>query len=931
MRKIILWSSIAVVVIAGALTAMLLLRQHNEEFSENSAFKAVPLHTPLVIDITDIEAFLRKTQKGPLFDGIRKLADAGSLWPSLDSLAAILRREKAFEDIVGNRELLAAITFVGKEPCCLMSFSFHNRKEQAAMPEIIEKLALQKGAKISRKSYNDAEICTWNGHQTLYYAIHNGMFIIGDHLLSVEESLRQLTASSLLDDGQFMKLYRTISSSSDMNVFIQHEHIEPLFNKIMASEIRTFLPAVEQFANRTELDFTLKEEEIFMAGFSQDGVGDNSFVQSFAQQTPEKFTLDAAVPATALGFAGFCISDFAAFQSDYAGFLKKHSGAFYEREAALKSIDRFFPKPVMTLFNDVAGKNYALIMGMTSHSEPTANRLFVAEITDRKTTETLFITATEKYLAATEKSLTADKSKLQQLRAFQNKWSKDSARYELTLHGKPYVIHRFPFAGFPALLAGKTFASVQGNYVCFYDRYMIFGDRPDDVKQYLDEVITGRTLNKSGNFQQFNKQMLSKSSFFFFLNLRNMLPLVDRFLDASLAEAIKNHEDVARQFYGFGWQFSGAEGGALNNMYVRMASEPQEEATAALWQFKPDAPLAICPQIVVNHNDKANREILLQDTQNQLYLAGRDGALRWKIKLPGKLMGAVHQIDFLRNGKLQFLCNTSDYILLIDRNGAPVKPFPIKLKAPATNGVAVFDYERKRDYRFFVACADHKIYSYDRSGAPVSGWKFSGKTGTVSNPVRHISLDRKDYIVFADENRTWILDRQGNSRADTKPFAHSGNSLYLTTVAAPGMVTTDNKGVVNITHFDGQHTALELGVPARPHWFVAAIFGQRLLYIVAVDRKLWLFDAQGKKQFEHTFNSAITEKPTVYTLKSGEQEIGVVCGDKRQIYLLNEKGAVHRGFPLSGDTPFAIGGLSDGAPQCLITGSNGALLTYKVE
>ena len=51
---------------------------------------------------------------------------------------------------------------------------------------------------------------------------------------------------------------------------------------------------------------------------------------------------------------------------------------------------------------------------------------------------------------------------------------------------------------------------------------------------------------------------------------------------------------------------------------------------------------------------------------------------------------------------------TANHIHLIDRNGNYVEKYPVKLRSPATNGLAVFDYDKNRDYRMFIAGSDRK-------------------------------------------------------------------------------------------------------------------------------------------------------------------------------------------------------------------------------
>jgi hypothetical protein len=429
--------------------------------------------------------------------------------------------------------------------------------------------------------------------------------------------------------------------------------------------------------------------------------------------------------------------------------------------------------------------------------------------------------------------------------------------------------------------------------------------------------------------------MASKSTFYFFMNFSRAFYLKDYYLNEVMSKVFQDNEEAIRKFYGVGWQFSAVSGEFLNNLYLKYDPVPKEE-TRTIWQTKLDSTISVKPQLVINHNDKQNMEVLVQDNKHNLFLINKEGAGLWKIKLPGKIMGDIYQVDYYRNGKLQYLFNTRDQLYLIDRNGNRVARFPVNLRTPSTNGVAVFDYNNNRDYRYFVASEDRKIYAYDRDGKIVSGWTFDRTDGTVANPVKHFRLGNRDYLVCADQFKTYILDRQGNIRVNTTDnFEHSGNDLYLAEGAAPALATTDAEGVVHLQYFDGKSETIDLGRFGKGHYFEAEDLNgdKKTDYILAEGTRLLAFSDQGKKIFERTFNTSISDKPGIYTFGPGNRKIGVVCRNENRIYLIDTKGKLYSGFPIQGNTAFCIGFLTSGNPyfNLLVGSEDNSFLNYKIE
>jgi hypothetical protein len=67
--------------------------------------------------------------------------------------------------------------------------------------------------------------------------------------------------------------------------------------------------------------------------------------------------------------------------------------------------------------------------------------------------------------------------------------------------------------------------------------------------------------------------------------------------------------------------------------------------------------------------------------------------------------------------------------------------------------LAVFDYDKNRDYRIFIACADKKVYMFSKDGEPGDGWKPKETDGIVTVPVQHFRFNAADYWFFQTTRR----------------------------------------------------------------------------------------------------------------------------------------------------------------------------------
>jgi len=303
-------------------------------------------------------------------------------------------------------------------------------------------------------------------------------------------------------------------------------------------------------------------------------------------------------------------------------------------------------------------------------------------------------------------------------------------------------------------------------------------------------------------------------------------------------------------------------------------------------------------------------------------------------------MSDVYQVDAYKNNKLQYLFNTKNRIYLLDRNGNNVEHFPLNLRSPATNGIAVFDYDGLRDYRIFVAGEDNHIYLYDLIGNILPGWTFGNTDNSVLMPVQHFRLDTKDFIVFADSLKTYIVNRRGeNLITVAKYFSKSHNNpfyLYNPYGKIDGnyLVTTDRVGKVYMIAFDGSVKVKEFGEFTPNHYFVLEDIDRngKPDFLFLDENNLSVFDENKKEMFIHEFENTVSAPPIIFTFPNNVCKIGVNDSEEEEVFLFNADGSLYKDFPLEGKSPFSIGHFDNSSLRfnLLVGGKGNFLYNYAV-
>ncbi len=320
-------------------------------------------------------------------------------------------------------------------------------------------------------------------------------------------------------------------------------------------------------------------------------------------------------------------------------------------------------------------------------------------------------------------------------------------------------------------------------------------------------------------------------------------------------------------------QLNSAEPYDLLEYQFRRKGDPTGSGSSVELAFtqKLDGQLTAGPFFLKNHLN-GHMDIAVQDDQNQLYLFSDKGSLFWKKAIPGPIQGRVHQIDMFKNGRLQMAFTTPDKLVVLDRNGKTVSPFPREFAGGNLGPLALFDYEGNRNYRLVVT-QGARVHMFDAQGRAVSGFKFRDAGSPVVGAPQHMRVGNRDYLLFRLENgQLKILNRVGDTRvrvADTFDFSDNGIFLFRDaftfTDRAGSLISIDPSGKVsrsalklnpdhglsatsrtlalmndNLLQVRGNQAELDLGVYTAPQIF----YLNDIIYVAVTDlqsEQLYLF------------------------------------------------------------------------------------------
>ena len=923
MKRIII--VVVVVLTIGAVAGYFYFSSSGDiPFSKDTTlYKAIPVTTPFFMEAGSLSSIPFGNSVMKEFALIDK-SYAGSFL-NLDSL---IRDSKEISPGLRNTPFVIAFCFTGRNqlmPLLVKKVDGSNRKNEIL--QFIQNLFPPAKFKYFEKDYGKSKIIEINRgpeNKPVVYSITNGLFIVSSESLLVEQAIRQLSSKGIVNNKFFQETYKS-ASSGKVSLFVNHSYFSGFMGNILNSDLkrrkdefgdpvklnaRIQSEKFRNFASWSSLDLSFSKDDLIFNGYSVAGDSLNHYLSVFEGQQPVRFRADEILPQNISCYFNIALSDKKLFFKRLENYFI-HTGSYYMREERMKRFEYGFRNNMREQFGEIV-KDQIIVAAGTIPVDPDNKQIY-------------FIFQTENQASAEEqmKGLLANY-------AYRENSVLDSVRSDYQLNSKVKIgIYKFPYPSFPGIWLGAPFFTAAAEYVAFYNNCMIFCNTEQGLKEYLQNIANGNTLGKDNAYHKAVQKNGGKANLHIYLDINKSFSLAKEIFTASYFKKITGYEENIRKFRTFNWLVQYSKGSFLNTLGLVYDPEIPGQAQTT-WQSAVGNDIAKKPQLVINANNPVNREIIITDDRNNLLLLSETGIIRWSLPLPEPVMSEIYQVDYYRNGKLQYLFSTKNKIYLIDRNGKNCANFPIGLKSPATNGVNVFDYDRNRNYRYVIAGEDKKIYVYDFEGKIISGWNFGRTSSMVTSPVKHFKISGKDYIVFKDSKHIYICNRRGDIRVETGfTINFSDNPLFLNMDGTPKIVASDNTGKVHYIYFDGRHEEKRSSRLSKNHFFIIDdLNGDKTPEFIFTDKnEIMVFDENGKKQFGKKLSGPVSSPPNIYAFSNNLKKIGVVDAESNRIYLFDHDGKLHEGFPLQGNSEFSIGKLSDRVSGLnLVVGSRGGRL-----
>ncbi len=722
---------------------------------------------------------------------------------------------------------------------------------------------------------------------TLFMGISSGLMVCSTSRRLIEKALFQTApGTDIRNSPGFSKLLLSGGKNED-KIYVVFENLTKVIKPLLEPKAISLADKIAKLADCTGGDIYINDDGISVSGYAESSDQDD-YLHRFRDVQPGEFQTYKVLPASTALFESVV------FEGKSKG-IKADTRIPPEVSNLAARLIPFLGEEVTRAYIDIR------------KSPVSDNSLVIYELKNRDRCEKIFSESLDK------KSLVS---------YFQ---PDDQTRIPVYLTN---------YAGLTSFIVPGLAPGFNDSCFAFYDNFMIAGSSFGTISRFLYDNMLNKTLSNDLLYRDFERTLPTRAGYLFYCVPSRIIDYLALYLDTGIISGMRSNKSSLDKLQSVGFQLSSINGMIYNSLSVSYKDEIREESTTE-WETLLDTLAGIKPFFFTNHITGA-KEIFIQDLKNNAYLINAAGRVLWKVPLRERITGTIYMIDYYKNGKYQLLFSGKNDLHILDRNGNYIERYPVKLRSPATNSLALFDYDNNLTYRIVIAGEDKLIYTYDKSGSVVKGWKPFRSAGFVTDEASFYRISGKDYVVAADESSIYFLDRSGDVRLNLNDAVTKakGSSLRLNPGSEPYLVCSSPDGTVQNIYFDGKVRKFSLRSFGFDHSFdFFDVDGDGFGEYVFIDKGiLYLYDHDRKEMFTRDFKSGELGGPIDFTFSISDRKIGVFDINKRLIYLINSKGEVMNGFPLRGASMFSIGKISSRDEWHLIVGGTDRFLyNYKLE
>ncbi|GGG20127.1 PQQ-like beta-propeller repeat protein [Pontibacter amylolyticus] len=711
------------------------------------------------------------------------------------------------------------------------------------------------------------------GNSFTYFSFHNNIILSASPVL-VEEIVRRINRGKLNSIAADYKKVNYLSQEDVYaNVFVNYRALPDLFGLFLQEDLMPQVRYLSSFCRNAMLELKLDQNKVFLNGFSNPETLEGSFQTQLRPSKPRPLDIKQLLPTRTAILMHFGVREVARLRDG-----KAPNDAY---SPTIDSLARSYSQEIALAY-------------MESYNMNTSpDKMVIARMESSGKTGTRF------------QALAEQVSKAQNEKIYTEKYGN-------------YTLQLLDLEELPARLFGSLFAGFEQSYVLQIDNYMVFSPDIASLRALIDDINAGEVWGRSVAQKAFLEETLHEGNFSLYLNTVNAWYILNRYLQEENREDLLQNSSLIRRFNQVSVQFARAE----NQYYTSVLFRRQERHADGVQggyeeEFTiPFASRLISPPYPIQNAIDRSREVVVQDSMLVLHNITSTGTRGWTDSVQAQVIGGLQQVELGSEKRLRYVFATGTRIHAIDHLGRDLEHFPFNVSDTLRlQRLAVFDFEKNRDYRFLVDDALGNLYMFDTRGNAIPGWQPRRMDYRLAATPQHVRVGGRDVILVLLENGyVYAL----NAKGETYPGFPFSLRVPITSEGVIRAGADLRRSVVTVVSRYGEVVEFNLQgqVKAReqlPRPSKSAMFdlvpdaGGRSYIIVRQDQgKVAAFDQDLKELFEKRYVTSAPKIVQYFNFGGGNQVYGITENGPQKTYLYGPDARLIGGRSLESNQPVSI-------------------------
>lgn len=843
----------------------------------------VPGNAVLVFESKHTVNSWNKLNNTPLWNSLQHISSFNAIKRDLELLDSIDGKSGSIASLLQDNSLIS-MHVTGKNTFDWIYYvDMSTESSQRIASRILNHFKDSPNAQFSERVYQDLKLSelTAKGDTFTYYLDDNVLvgsftsFLVEDVVRLVNDDFKTSfkRANHLLFELPQL-------ANDDGNIYLNIEMASLWLSSFVRSDLRQDIKKIRDFGQSGFFDIAIANDKILLNGFTL-STSQNDFLSTLQSQQPVKTDIKYIVPNRAAVLYEFSLSQAMTWHDELIRYWKQSEQEFLSTR---KHFENEYSFPFSELY-EWMGKSVGLVKLQSSYKAGNEHLVYIH---------------------------TKDVNEaLNQLNTFSESLAQAHGDSVYVERFSSYALRELKVKDFPKLALGPFFSGFDVSYFTAIGDYIVIGNSMLALKSLIEDIENENTWGRSVAFNSFLDNNLEESNFSLTFNTRKIWDDLLSDMNPRWRKFAQEHADQIKSFKMGSLQFSKLDENFYTSIAIQYEEQMQvdkQQSYEALQQTVLEHKIITKPFVVKNHNTR-QLEVALQDSALNFVLIGENGDVLLKDSIGSPIVSDIEQIDYYKNGKLQFFFATPSALHIIDRLGNYIEDYPISIDQTMRYATVV-DYDKSKNYRFLLADERGNLYLYNKKGVNLEGWMPRELTGRLSSKPFHLRVRGKDCIVAIQQNGVVnIMNRRGkmmpgfplklNTRINTNPFINIGSDFSKTVFT---VLTYDGR----LMHFNLEGTIIsseQLYKPAKETTFKLIPDALGKNYIIARQDlgRLVLLTADNEEILAKDYLSSNDLAVQYYDFSSDHKLYAITDITQGFTYIYNKDGKLINATPINSE------------------------------